>query len=324
MKAVRVHELGGPEVLKVEEIPDPKPGAGELLVRVHAAGVNPVDTYIRSGALGRTAVLPYTPGSDGAGVVDALGPDVKGVARGDRVYFSGTASAGYTGAYAERTICQVSQVHPLASSLSFAQGAAVGVPYATAHRALFGRAQVRTGETVLVHGGSGGVGIAAIQLARAHGITVVATAGTDQGLALARAQGAHLVFNHRSPSYIAEMFSSTGDRGFDVIIEMLANINLDKDLGLLAARGRVVVVGNRGRVEIDARQTMGRDASILGMMLGNTPPAEMLQIFSDLGAGLADGTLTPVVGREFSLDQAAAAHRAVMEPGALGKIVLVP
>lgn len=324
MKAIRVHETGGPEVLKFEEVPDPVPGPGELLIRVHAAGVNPVDTYMRSGTQGRSPALPYTPGTDGAGIIEAVGPGATGTAVGDRVYFSGTASAGYTGAYAEKALCRASQVYPLAATLSFAQGAAIGVPYATAHRALFGRAHSHAGETVLVHGGSGGVGIAAIQLARAHGMTVLATAGSEQGLALVRHQGASLAFNHRTSTYLTDILSATRHQGVDVIVEMLANINLDKDLGLLALRGRVVVVGNRGRVEIDARQTMGRDAAILGMTLGNCSAPELARIHADLAAGLSHGALLPIVGREFPLDQAAAAHTAVMEPGALGKIVLVP
>ncbi|MCX6544027.1 MAG: NADPH:quinone reductase [Acidobacteria bacterium] len=323
MKAICVRETGGPEVLTLEEVPDPQTGAGEVLVRVHAAGVNPVDTYIRSGSQGRRPTLPYTPGTDGAGVIEAVGPGVDRRACGERVYFSGTACGGYSGAYAERAVCLAHQVHPLAASLSFAQGAAIGVPYATAHRALFSRAQSRAGETVLVHGGSGAVGIAAIQLARAHGMRVFATAGTARGLGLASAQGATQVFDHTSPSYLAEILAATRNQGVDVIIEMLANINLDNDLGLLALKGRVVVVGNRGRVEIDARQTMVKDGAVLGMTLGNVSASEMAQIHEELAAGLGDGTLTPVVGREFRLEQASDAHRAVMEPGAFGKIVLI-
>ncbi len=323
MKAIRVHETGGPEVLKFEEVPDPTASAGEILVRIHAAGVNPVDTYLRSGTQGRQPTFPYTPGTDGAGVIETVGPGVEGFAYGDRVYFSGTASGGSNGAYAEKTVCLPSQVHRLAASLSFAQGAAVGVPYATAHRAVFGRAQSRRGETILVHGGSGGVGIAAIQLARAHGMTVFATAGTERGRALAGAQGATRAFDHTSPSYLTEILSATDAHGVNVIIEMLANVNLDKDLGLLALKGRVVVVGNRGRVEIDARQTMGKDAAVLGMTLANVSPADMATIHAELGSGLDNGTLKPVVGREFRLDQAPEAHRAVMQPGAFGKIVLI-
>jgi NADPH2:quinone reductase len=155
------------------------------------------------------------------------------------------------------------------------------------------------------------------------GLRVFATAGTDRGRALVMDQGAHEAFDHRSPEYLAAILAATGGRGVDVIIEMLANVNLDKDLGLLARNGRVVVVGNRGRVEIDARQTMGRDAAILGMTLMNATPEDRVRIHAALDAGLDNGTLTPVVGREFPLAEAVAAHVAVMEPGAYGKIVLI-
>jgi NADPH2:quinone reductase len=324
MKAILVRQAGGPDVLKLEDVPDPVPGAGQVLVRVHAAGVNPVDTYLRSGTQGRTPALPYVPGTDGAGIIEALGPDAAGASVGDRIYFSGTSSIGYTGAYAQKAVCHLAQVHTLPRRLSCAQGAAIGVPYATAYRALVDRAAARPAETVLVHGGSGGVGIAAIQLARAAGMTVVATAGTERGLALATQHGAHVAISHAAPGYIDQIMAATLRRGVDVIIEMLANVNLDRDLGLLAVRGRVVVVGNRGRVEIDARQTMGKDAAILGMMLGNATPADVARIHAALGAGFENGTLTPVVGREFPLADAPQAHAAVLQPGALGKIVLIP
>jgi len=323
MKAIRVNRTGGPDVLEVETVPDPVPGEGQVLVRLHAAGVNPVDAYIRSAAQGRQPSLPYTPGMDGAGVIEATGPGLAGVAAGDRVYVSGTVPGPYSGTYAERCLCTVPQVHPLPEGLSFAQGAAVNVPYATAYRAIVDRAHAQPGELVLVHGGSGGVGIASIQIARAHGMTVFATAGSERGRVLCAQEGAHRVFDHRAPGYLDEIAAASGGRGVDVIIEMLANVNLDKDLGLLARGGRVVVVGNRGRVEIDARQTMGRDAAILGMTLMNASPADLQRIHAALGAGLASGVLRPVVGREFPLEQAAAAHVAVMEPGAFGKIVLL-
>jgi len=324
MKAIRVRETGGPEVMRLEELPDPVPGPGQVVVIVRAAGVNPVDAYIRSASQGRQPALPYTPGSDGAGVVAALGADVGSVAVGDRVYLSGTASGAYAGTYAEQTVCLPEHLHPLPAAATFAQGAAVNVPYATAYRALFDRARTQPGETVLVHGGSGGVGIAALQLARAAGMTVFATAGTARGLALVLEQGAHRAFDHGAPGYLADIMAATGQRGVDVILEMLANVNLDKDLGLLARFGRVVVIGNRGRVEIDARQAMGRDAAILGMTLMNASAEDRARIHAALGAGLANGSLTPVVGREFPLQDAPAAHVAVMQPGAFGKIVLIP
>jgi NADPH2:quinone reductase len=309
-------------VLVLEDIPDPVPGDDQLVVRIHAAGVNPVDAYIRSAAQGRNPVLPYVPGLDGAGVVEAVGPTVTGFAPGDRVYLSGTAPAPLNGTYAERALCAPAHVHPLPAHLTFAQGAAVNVAYATAYRSIVDRACSQPGESILVHGGSGGVGTAAIQIARAMGMTVLATAGTERGRALVIEQGAHHAFDHRAPDYLAGILAATGGRGVDVIIEMLANVNLDRDLGLLARNGRVVVVGNRGRVEIDARQTMGRDAAILGMTLMNATAEDRVRIHAALDAGLANGSLRPVVGREFPLAEAAAAHVAVMEAGAHGKIVL--
>ncbi len=324
MKAIRVHQTGGPEVMKLEDVPTPRPGAGQALVRIHAAGVNPVDIYVRSGAYGRKPTLPYTPGSDGAGVIEALGPGVEDLRAGDRVYIGGTAEGGYSGAYAEFAVCARAQLHPLPARVTFQQGAAVNVPCATAYRALFDRAQAKPAETVLVHGGSGAVGTAAIQLARAAGLTVLATAGTDRGLALLAELGAHHAFNHRASGYAEAIALATGGRGVDVIIEMLANVNLDRDLGLLAPHGRVVVVGNRGRIEIDPRQTMGRDAAILGMTLMNCTPADLVRIHAALGSALELGTLRPVAGREFPLGDASRAHEAVMAPGAHGKVVLVP
>ncbi len=324
MKSIRVHQTGGPDVLCYEDVPDPSPGPGQVLVKIDAAGVNPVETYIRSGLYGRRPALPYTPGSDGAGTVEALGPGVASLGVGDRVYVIGTALGTASGTYAERAVCDRAQVHPLPEHVSFAQGAAVGVPYGTAFRALFDRARCQPGETVLVHGGSGGVGIAAIQMARAAGLRVLATAGTPRGLDLVREQGAHAAFDHTGSGYLAAIMDATGSRGVDVIIEMLANVNLDKDLGLLARHGRVVVVGNRGRIEIDARQTMSRDAAILGMTMANSTAEDRARIHAGIVAGLENRSLRPVVGREFALKDAPQAHMAVMEPGAYGKIVLTP
>ena len=238
---------------------------------------------------------------------------------GDRVY-----TQGASGGYAELLVCDEAQAHPLPARVSFAQGAALGVPYSTAWRALFLRAQARAGETLLVHGASGGVGIAAVELGRAHGLHVIGTAGTQEGLALAREHGAHHTLNHRDRDYLQQVLPLTGSAGVDVVLEMLANVNLDNDLDVLARGGRVVVIGNRGRVEIDPRKAMARDAAILGMTLFNATPDELRHIHAGLVAGLENGTLNPVVGKEFPLADAAKAHVAVMESGAYGKIVLVP
>ena len=318
MKAIRVHEFGGPEVLRLEEVPAPQPGPGEVLVRIHAAGVNPVETYIRAGTYARLPELPYTPGNDGGGVVEHVGSDVTEFKPGDRVYTAGSLS----GTYAEFALCKKEQVHPLPENVSFAQGAAMGTPYATAYRGLFQRGHAEPGETVLVHGASGAVGTAAVQMARARGLRVFGTAGSDAGLKLAREQGAHEVFDHRAPEHFEQVMKATDGRGVDVIVEMLANVNLGKDLTILAKGGRVVIIGSRGRVEIDPRDTMQRDADVRGMILPNTPPAELASIHAALVAGLENGTLRPVIGKEFPLAEAAQAHQSVMESGALGKIVL--
>ena len=325
MKAIRVHEYGGPPVLKLEDVPDPKPGRGEVLVRVRAAGVNPVDAYLHTGTYARKPPLPYTPGQDGAGEIQAVGADVKDFKAGDRVYIAGVGNtvAG-AGTYAELAVCAPSMLHRLPARASFGQGAALGVPYYTAYRALFQRAGARPGETVLIHGATGGVGIAAVELAHARGLTVIGSGGTDKGLTAVREHGADVVVNHKNEKYTDEIVRATGGRGVNLIIEMAAHVNLDRDLGLLAKHGRVVVVGNRGKTEIDARQAMGRDAAILGMTLFNVTEDEFVEIHSGLVAGLRNGTLTPIVGRELPLADAGKAHEAVMEPGALGKIVLVP
>lgn len=320
MKAIRVHEFGGPEVMRLEEVPGPQAGPGQVVVRVHAIGVNPVDTYIRSGIHTVKPTSPYTPGMDAAGLVEAVGEGVTRVSVGDRVYVAGAVS----GTYAEKALCNESQVHPLPPGISFAQGAAVNIPYATAYRALFNRARAFPGETVLVHGASGGVGVAAVQLARAAGMRVIGTGGTEQGRGLVIEQGAHFVFDHHAPDYLNQILALTEGRGVDVVLEMLANVNLDKDLNILAQNGRVVVIGNRGTVEINPRAAMGRDASILGMSLLNASAQELSSIHAALVAGLENGTLRPVVSREMPLADAPQAHKAVMEPGAYGKIVLVP
>jgi NADPH:quinone reductase len=318
MKAIRVHQFGGPEVLRWEEVPDLKPGRAQVLIRTRAVGVNPVETYLRSGANPKLA-LPYTPGTDAAGEVLACGEAVRRWAAGTRVYTSGSAS----GAYAEMILCEAGDVHLLPERLSFAQGAAVNIPFATAYRALFQRVRVVPGEFVLVHGGSGGVGTAAIQVARNAGLKIIATAGTPKGEALLRQLGAHFVLNHHQPDYLSEIMTITEDRGVDAILEMLANVNLGRDLGILAANGRVVVIGSRGKVEIDARDMMMRDADIRGMLLFNVQAKEKASIHAALGAGLENGTLTPVIGRELPMAEAAQAHEQIMAPGAHGKIVLL-
>ena len=320
MKAILVHEFGGPEVLKLEEIPTPKPQAGQVLVKIHAAGVNPYDTYMRTGTYAVKPPLPYTPGSDAAGLVEAVGPGVTKVKPGDRVYTAKTI----TGAYAEYTLTLEDQAQKLPANITFDQGAAIWVPYGTAYHALRQEANARAGETVLVHGASGGVGTASLQIARAMGLTVFGTAGTDKGLDLVKREGAHQVFNHTKSGYTDEILKATAGRGVDIVLEMLANVNLAADLKLLATYGRVIVIGNRGEITINPRDLMARRSSVRGFTLWATTEAETAEIHAALYAGFENGTLRPVIGKEIPLAEAARAHKEVMAPGASGKIILVP
>jgi NADPH:quinone reductase len=320
MKAIRVHQFGEPSVLRLEEVPDPKPGPGQVVVAIKAIGVNPVDTYMRAGIYPNKPALPYTPGTDAAGVILSAGANVSRVSVGQRVYTAGTL----TGSYAEQALCDESTVFPLPDPATFQQGAAMHVPYATAFRALFHRAQALGGETVLIHGASGGVGIAAVQLARGAGLRIIGTAGSERGLKLILEQGAHVALDHKKPNHFEEALAATGGKGYNVIIEMLANVNLGRDLPLLALKGRAVVVGSRGAVEITPRDAMARDATILGMTLWNLTPADTYSIHSALGAGLENKSLRPVIGQEIPLAEASRAHVAILEPNAHGKIVLIP
>lgn len=320
MKAIRVSEYGSPSVLKLEEVATPQPGPNQVLVRNSAIGVNPVDTYLRTNTDNRGPRLPYTPGSDAAGTVEAVGAGVPSVKPGDRVYMGGTL----TGAYAELCLCDPDQVHPLPGNVSFAQGAGLNVTYGTAYHALVNRGRPRAGETVLVHGASGGVGIGVVQIARALGMIVVGTAGTEEGRRLVAEQGAHHVLDHGRQGYLDELLPLTGGRGPDLIVEMLANVNLQMDLEVVAFGGRIVVIGNRGTTEINARAAMNKNADIRGMMLNHASPEERAGIYAALQEGLRNGTLRPVVGEEIPLAEAPRAHEAVMSPGHHGKVVLVP
>ena len=319
MKAIRVHQFGEPEVLRLEDVRVPQPGPGEVLVRIRAIGVNPVETYQRSGS-NPAIKLPWTPGMDAAGEVESVGSGVKVWKPGDRIYTSDTLS----GSYAQFALCEGKSIHRLPANVSFQQGAAINIPYATAYRALFHRARAQAGEVVFIHGASGGVGIAATQIARAAGFTVIGTAGTEAGRTLVAEQGAQHILDHRDPTYLDQLMKLTEGQGVDVILEMLANVNLGKDLTVLGKNGRVIVIGSRGNVEITPRELMKREADIRAMTLFNATDAELAGIHTALGAGLENATLRPVVGREMPLADAAKAHVAVLEPGAYGKIVLIP
>ena len=319
MKAIRVHSFGEPDVLRLEDVDVPAPAAGQVLVGVRSIGVNPVDTYIRAGKYGPRP-FPFTPGFDAAGVVEAVGDGVSAFKRGERVYVSRTIS----GAYAQKTVVDQVNVYPLPENVGFDEGAALGVPYGTAYRALHHRGRAQPAETVLVHGATGGVGIAAVQMARAYGCTVIGTGGSAPGRLLVEQQGAHYVLDHHDATYLPKLMDYTSGRGVDLILEMLANVNLAKDLTVLAKHGRVVVVGSRGKIEIDPRDTMSRDADIRGMTLMNASNAELAAVHAAIRAGLELGTLRPIIETRLPLQEAAKGHVEVLQGNSHGKIVLVP
>lgn len=299
MKAIRVSRFGGPEVLQLVELPEPVASGDQILVKLEAIGVNPVDTYIRSGKYPKLPELPYTPGSDGAGT---------NLKTGERVYLS----RSLTGTYAEMCLATPDQVHPLPDSCSFQDGASLGVPASTAYHALFHKAEIKKGQRVLIRGASGAVGLAAVQLAKGHDCWVAGTAGSPEGQKLVREQGADQVTGH-----------DESDGKYDVILEMLANSGLQRDLEQASPRGTIVIVGNRGQIAIDPRLAMTGDLTIKGMSLANATPDELRDIHAGLNRALAQGSLRPIIRKAYPLVQAAQAHIDVLEPGAAGKLILV-
>lgn len=316
MKKIEVVRFGAPEELKLVQCGDLQAASGEVVIDVQAIGVNPVETYIRAGTYPKLPQLPYTPGGNVAGKIISCGAGVTRFKVGDRVYTAATLS----GAYASQSLCAEDQVYPLPANISFEQGAAIGVPAATAWRALFLRGGLQAGERLLVHGGSGSVGQAAIQFAVAQGFEVLATAGTERGCAIIEQLGAK-AFNHNGSDYLAEI---KGVGPMDLIIEMLANKNLSADLDLLAVAGRVVIVGSRGVIEIDPRATMAKETEVRGFALASASRDDLLVTHGAIYKALEQGSYQAKIAMRLDLSDAAKAHQQVMEDGNCGKIVLIP
>lgn len=320
MQAVRVHNFGGPEVLKIESVPIPEMCENEILVRVICAGVNPVETYIREGQYSRLPDLPYTPGSDAAGYVQQIGTAVTSLKVGDRVFVAGPSFNA--GSYAEYIVTDETYVFPLHHKMSFAQGASLGVPFFTAYKALMQGAGAMPGETVLIHGASGAVGTAAVQIARANGLTVVGTAGTKDGMNVVSNCGAHHVYNHNHKNYDKKMVEHLGT-GFDIIIEHLANINLARDLQMVKENARVMVVGCRGSVNINPRQMMMSEVTLQGVSLSSSSPEDWKKMGAAIVAGIESGWVNPVVNRAYDLEEVQQVHYDIIHSkGAKGKLVL--
>jgi len=324
MKAIRAHSFGGPEVLQLDDVDDPVPGLGEVVIDVRAAGVNPADTYMRNGTYAIVPKLPYIPGGDAGGVVSAVSAGVQGFKVGDPVFVGTALSFDLTGCYAEKVKRNVSEVLPLPGGISFAEAAAFGISYTTAHYALFERGGARAGETVFIHGASGSVGTSAIQLAKRAGLKVIGSGGTVKGLELITKEGADLAVDHGKQGYLDAVKRFTGGKGPELILEMLANVNLAADMELAAKYGRIVIIGNRGEITINPRLAMMKELDIRGIALWNATPEQVQPMMKNILAGVAAGDLRPVIGKEMPLADAATAHVEVLKPGAYGKIVLIP
>jgi NADPH:quinone reductase len=326
MQAIRVHEFGEPAVLRLEAVPDLQPAPGQVVMSVKAIGVNPLHRLICAGLVVRPS-LPFTPGDDAAGVIAAVGEGVTDVKVGDRVY----GGQPLTGAYAEQILYDATEVYPLPANTSFAQGASLRGPYFTAHYALYGKGRGTPGETVFVHGASGGVGLAAVQMARAAGFQVIGTASSEKGRELVQQEGAHHVFDHAAPGYIEQIRALTGGRGVDLVLEMKADVNLPKSTQIIAFNGRIVMIGGKevgagatGSVEFNPFSTLFKNADILGLYIGAATPAEVLAMKAAIFAGLENGTLRPIIGQEMPLSDAPKALEAIDQAGAFGKLILIP
>ena len=324
MKAVRIHEFGGPEVLRYEDVETPAPGPSQVLVRIRAAAVNQVDVAVRRNSFPTPKQPPKTLGSDGAGIVETVGSDVTGVAPGDEVFFTGLG-IGSEGSYAEYALIAPVQAVRKPAGSSFEEAAALGLVFATAWHGLVRRAALAAGETVLVQGAGGGVGSAAVQLAHARGARVLATVDSAADGERVRALGADETIDRSALDVTAEVARLTGGKGVEVIVELILSANLAADLGMIAKGGRIVGIGGGSEptVTFPTGPAIAVDASLLFANSSNAGRAGTAEILAEVARLVAEGKLQPVVGHVIPLAQAREAHE-LLEGHHFGKIVLVP
>lgn len=322
LKAVQISEFGGPEVLKLVNIEEPSPNKGEVKVNIYAVGLNPSENYTISGTYAYNVPdLPYVPGYDAAGIIEEVGAGVTNVNVGDRVYLSAFSAERNTGTYAEKMVLDAENVYPLPDEASFLDGAALGIPAFTAYRALHQKARIQAGERVLIHGASGAVGTLAVQMAKAVGCVVIGTSSTEKGRANILKLGADYAIPHVTEENKEALLAITEDKGPGVIIEFLANVNLETDTQVIADEGRIVIVGSRGTIEFTPRNLMSNDATVTGMALTHPKPADLHEMYHGVTALVASGFLKPLVGKIFTLDEAEAAHKYLMESSGSGRTV---
>jgi NADPH2:quinone reductase len=321
MKAMRAHQAGGPELLRLEDAPDPEPQAGQVCIRVRAAGINPADLVRLSGRLG-SVPFPYIPGTDVSGEVEKLGAGVSHLKPGDRVF-----GRALTGGYAEKTCLAAIEAIPLPPNLSFEEGAAIPIPFYTAWQALHNKAKLNAGETVLVSAGGGGVGVAAVQLARIAGARVITTVGSAEKAERIKSLGAHAVVNYKQQDFVEEARKFTDKKGLDVIIENVAADNMAKDFIAVAPFGRIVVIGTGTGKAADASfpvfMALMKDVSMLGMSLINAGGA-IPEMAKSLVGLFSEGKIKAVVSKSYPLQEAPQAMNDLLAAKVFGKLVLRP
>ena len=322
MRAIRVESYGGPEVLRIAEVPTPEPGAGQVRVKLAASGVNFIDTYHRTGAYKGT--LPFTPGSEGAGLVDAVGPGVTEFRLGDRV-----ASPAMNGTYAEYALAPVERLVPVPQGVDLRVAAAALLQGCTAHYLSYSTFPLDPGKTALVHAAAGGVGRLLTQIATQLGARVLATAGSEEKAALARSAGADAVILYTEEDFEAETRKLTGGVGVDVVYDSVGKTTFDKSLGCLRPRGYLVLFGqSSGAVPPVDPQVLNAKGSLF-----LTRPTiahyiatrdELLWRATDIFTWITQNQLEVRIDREFPLAEAAAAHRYLEERQTKGKVLLIP
>ena len=331
MKAAYYEKTGDPEVIRYGELPRPTPKEGEVLVRVGAAALNPIDTYIRSGAVNMPRPTPFIPGCDFAGTVQAVGPGVKPFKPGDRVWGSNQGLLGRQGTFAEYIAVAQEYTYPTPAGVSDEEVAAAALVGITAHLGLFRCAALRAGETVFVNGGTGGVGSMVVQMAKAVGAKVVTTVGSPHKAKLCRDWGANGVINYKTEDVTAAVRTFTQGQGVHVWYETQREPDFVRTVDLMARRARMVIIaGRQAQPVFPVGPFYTRDLALFGLAMFNATPEEQRRCADDISRWLAEKKLHPMIGRTFRLSEAAAAHRlqeenSLNKAGTLtGKIVLVP
>jgi NADPH2:quinone reductase len=331
MKAAFIEATGGAEVIRYGELPTPRPGAGEVLVKVGAVALNPIDLYIRSGLITAPLPSPFIPGCDLAGTVAAVGPEVRRFKQGERVWGSNQGLQGRQGTLAEYACVKEEWLYHTPASVPDTDAAGAALVGITAHLGLFRCAQVQGGEWVFVNGGTGGVGAMVVQMARAAGARVVTTVGSAEKAELCRSWGADRVLNYKTDDVAAAIKEVTAGQGVNVWYETQREPDFAKTVPLLARRGRMVIMaGRQAQPTFPVGAFYTKDCALFGFAMFNATPEEQRRSAQDINRWLEEKKLRVPIGKTFPLAEAAAAHRFLEEntlgkAGTLtGKVIVIP